>query len=262
MMKTFKSENFRYPGGIFEKNAIFKWKKPQIESDLEKKIQKGQIFNVFVQFLSIFWYTCWLRKLKMFNKEGIRCSRGFFQEINAICFKKMPQIQTGKNPKNSRKFQIQTENENSKKFRFSKFPCKFCLFFKWLGSLKTFNKEKSRCPGAFVSKWTQFTNEKGLTLAEIPDYTHFSSFCAAFAKFSRYDGSERWKHSKMNELAVLSNRVVWEMNAVLWENCHNDPKNVKIFFSIFDFPTQLYENFKRFHGLELRTRSTTIEGVV
>ena len=47
MLKTFKREQFRYPRGFFkEVNAIFRLKKPQIETEIEKKTK-----NVFMQFL-------------------------------------------------------------------------------------------------------------------------------------------------------------------------------------------------------------------
>ena len=54
-----------------------------------------------MQFLSIFRKTWWRRMFKMVNKETFRCPEGFSEEIQAICFEKMPQIQAeiDKNPK-------------------------------------------------------------------------------------------------------------------------------------------------------------------
>ena len=37
-----------------------------------------------MQLLASFWDTLWIRMLETFEKEGIRCSRGFFEKISAI----------------------------------------------------------------------------------------------------------------------------------------------------------------------------------
>ena len=47
-----------------------------------------------MQILSIFRKTWWLRMSKTLNKEKISCRGGFFEELKAICVKKMHQIWT------------------------------------------------------------------------------------------------------------------------------------------------------------------------
>ena len=51
--------------------------------------------------MSTFRKTWWRRMFKTVNKETFRCPEGFSEEIQAICFEKMPQIQAeiDKNPK-------------------------------------------------------------------------------------------------------------------------------------------------------------------
>ena len=53
-----------------------------------QKSQKLQIFKNFMQFLSIFRMTWWLRMSKTFKKEKIRCPRGFSEDIKAISARK------------------------------------------------------------------------------------------------------------------------------------------------------------------------------
>ena len=76
---------------------------------------------------------------KKLKKEKIRCPGGFVEDINAIRFEKMPQMkfEPDKNPK---------KNQNLKNFM------QFLFVFRktrWLGILKTINKEQIRCPGGF-----------------------------------------------------------------------------------------------------------------
>ena len=47
-----------------------------------------------MQFLCTFRKTWWLRMLNTLSKETIRCRDCFFEEIKAIGFEKMHQIQT------------------------------------------------------------------------------------------------------------------------------------------------------------------------
>ena len=68
-----------------------------------------------MQFLSIFRKTWWLRILKTFNKETIRCPGDFFEEVEAVCAGKMHQIHT-KIDKKTKKFRFL-------KFFFSIFVC-------------------------------------------------------------------------------------------------------------------------------------------
>ena len=88
----------------------------KLRPKLKKKMQKVQIFGVLMQISSNFDTLANL-EMKTFNKERICCPRGFFEEINAICFEKMPQIQS-------------EIDKHSKKFKFLKFPCTFCLIFR------------------------------------------------------------------------------------------------------------------------------------
>ena len=87
----------------------------------------------------------------MFNKEKICSSRSFFEEINAICLQKLPQIQT-------------KIDNISKKFQSFKDFEQFLSFFGkiwWLRMVKTFNKRKFVVREAFVKKQMQFLMKKG-----------------------------------------------------------------------------------------------------
>ena len=72
-----------------------------------------------MQFLS-FRNTWWVIRLEAFNKEIIRCPEGLFEEIKAICFEKMPQIQT----------------EIDKNSDFLKFSFNFILYLERAGGLE------------------------------------------------------------------------------------------------------------------------------
>ena len=54
-----------------------------------QKNSKIHNFENFMQFLSIFRKTWWLRMSKTLNKEKIRCPGGFLEEIKAIGVEKM-----------------------------------------------------------------------------------------------------------------------------------------------------------------------------
>ena len=94
-----------------------------------------------MQFLSTFRTTWWLRMSKPFNKEAIRCLGGFFEEIKAVCAGKMNQIQT----------EIE---KNTKKCRFLKILCKFCVLFERFGASKNneFQQGTNCCPGGFFEE--------------------------------------------------------------------------------------------------------------
>ena len=52
-------------------------------------------FQRFMQFLSNFLKHCWLRMLKTFNKERIRCPGGFFRyKMTAVFQRKVPPTET------------------------------------------------------------------------------------------------------------------------------------------------------------------------
>ena len=53
-----------------------------------------QNFENFMQVLSIFRKTWWLRMSKTLKKEQISCHGGFFEDIKAICVEKMHQSWT------------------------------------------------------------------------------------------------------------------------------------------------------------------------
>ena len=82
MLKTFKKEKLRCLGGFFEeiKSICFE-KMPHIQTEIDKKSQIIQIFEIFTHFLSIFERP---GLSKMFTKEQIRCPAGFCLEINTI----------------------------------------------------------------------------------------------------------------------------------------------------------------------------------
>ena len=69
-----------------------------------RKYLKIQIFENFMQFLCTFRKTWWLRMLKTFGKEQIRCRGCFFEEIKAIgvekCIKFWPNWQEHKQNSN------------------------------------------------------------------------------------------------------------------------------------------------------------------
>ena len=67
---------------------------PQIQTEIDKNIQKTQNFENFMQFLSIFRKTWWLRMSWTKNKEMICCPRGFLEEMKAICVEKIHQSWT------------------------------------------------------------------------------------------------------------------------------------------------------------------------
>ena len=115
--------------------GLFWWpQRPQ--NDPKTTPEKGKNCKIF-QFLTFSGKVCqifeisWLRKLKTFKKETIRRQRGFLEAIN----------------------QTQTEIRKKKlhkKFRFSTFLCNLCRGLDkpcWFRMMKTFNKEKDRCPG-------------------------------------------------------------------------------------------------------------------
>ena len=84
-----------------------------------------------MQFLCTFRKTWWLRMLKTFSKEQIRCCGCFFEEIKAIGVEKMHQNLTD-NDKN-------TKNSNLESFM--QFLCNSGEPL-WLRISKTFNKEQ------------------------------------------------------------------------------------------------------------------------
>ena len=86
------------------------------------KYLKIQIFETFMQILCTFRKTWWLRMLKTFKKEPIRCRGGVFEEIKAIGVEKMHQIQT-------------EIDKNTKKTKFLKLLCNFCVHFERLDGL-------------------------------------------------------------------------------------------------------------------------------
>ena len=61
---------------------------------------------------------------KTFNKETICCAEGFFEEVKAICTGNMHQIHT-------------KTDKKTKKLRFMKFVCSFCVLFEKLGGLES-----------------------------------------------------------------------------------------------------------------------------
>ena len=64
-MKTFKKNNLVIEEAFLgEMNALFNEKKPQIETEIEQKIQKVQIFKVFMLFLSNFDTIAGLQSVK------------------------------------------------------------------------------------------------------------------------------------------------------------------------------------------------------
>ena len=60
---------------------------------------------------------------KTFNKETILCAEGFFEEVKAICAGNFHQIHT-------------KIDKKTKKFRFLKILCSFCVLFDKLGGLE------------------------------------------------------------------------------------------------------------------------------
>ena len=103
MSKTLNKEKIRYPEGFPEEvKAICVEKKHQIRTEIDKNT-KNLIFENFMEFLCTFRKTWWLRMLKTFSKEQIRCRCCFFDEIKTIDFEKMHQNHTeiDKNTKKS-----------------------------------------------------------------------------------------------------------------------------------------------------------------
>ena len=95
----------------------------QIQTQFDKNSRKFIILKNFMQFLSIFQKTWWLRMSKTLNKEKIRCRGGFFEEIKAIGVEKMQKIQT-------------ETDKSTKKVKFLEILCSFCVLFEKLGSLE------------------------------------------------------------------------------------------------------------------------------
>ena len=77
----------------------------------------------------IFRKTWWLRMLKTFKKEQIRCRGCFFEEIKAIGVEKM--------------HQILTETDKNKKIQILKILCSFCVILENRGGLE-FQRRSSR----------------------------------------------------------------------------------------------------------------------
>ena len=91
MSKTLNKEKIRCPGGFLEEiKAIGVEKMHQNQTEIDK-IQKKSNFENFMIFLYTFRKTWWLRMLKTFSKEQIRCRDCFFEEIKAIGVEKMHQ---------------------------------------------------------------------------------------------------------------------------------------------------------------------------
>ena len=84
MSKTFNKEQISCRGGFFEEiKAIGVEKMHQIQTEIEKKQKTNHIFENYMKFLCTFRKTWWLRMLKTFNKEQIRCRGCFFEEIKS-----------------------------------------------------------------------------------------------------------------------------------------------------------------------------------
>ena len=76
-----------------------------------------------MQFMYTFRKTWWLRMLKTSKKEQISFLGIFFEEIKAIGVEKMHQIKT-------------EIDKNTKKIKFLKILCSFCVLFENLGALE------------------------------------------------------------------------------------------------------------------------------
>ena len=103
ILKTFSKEQIICRGCFFEEiKAIDVEKMHQIRTEIDKNT-KNLIFENFMEFLCTFRKTWWLRMLKTFSKEQIRCRCCFFDEIKTIDFEKMHQNHTeiDKNTKKS-----------------------------------------------------------------------------------------------------------------------------------------------------------------
>ena len=94
MLKTFSKEQIRCRCCFFDEIKTIDFEKMhQIHTEIDKNTKKSN-FWYFMQFLCTFWMTWWLRMLKTFSKEQIRCRGCFFGEIRAIDVEKMHRIQT------------------------------------------------------------------------------------------------------------------------------------------------------------------------
>ena len=102
---------------------------------------KIQIFETFMKFLWTFRKTWWLRMLKTFSKEQIRCCGCFFEEIKTIGGEKTHQILT----------EIDKNTKSSNSENFMQF---LCIFGKpWCFRIsKTSNKEQIGCQEGFFRK--------------------------------------------------------------------------------------------------------------
>ena len=76
-----------------------------------------------MQILSTFRKTWWLRMLKTFSKEQIRCHGCFFEEIKAFVVEKVHQILT-------------EIDKNTKINPILKILCDFCVILESLGGLE------------------------------------------------------------------------------------------------------------------------------
>ena len=94
MLKTIQREKIDIQEAFSKKQMqFFIEKMPQIETQNDKN-SRIHNFENFMQFLSIFRKTWWLRMSKTVNKENVRCLGGFLEEIKAICVEKTHQIWT------------------------------------------------------------------------------------------------------------------------------------------------------------------------
>ena len=117
ILKTFSKEQIRCRGCFFgEIRAIDVEKMHQIRTEIDKNT-KNLIFENFMEFLCTFRKTWWLRMLKTFSREQIRCRCCFVDEIKTIDVEKMHQIHT-------------EIDKNTKKIKFLIFYAVFVCFSK------------------------------------------------------------------------------------------------------------------------------------
>ena len=123
-------EKIRCPEGFLEEIKICFWKNASNSDRNWQKKTKIQIFENFMQFLRTFRKTWWLRMLKTFSKEQIRCRGCFVEEIKAIGVEKK-----ASNP--DRNWQ------KHKKSQLLKVLCSFCVILENLGGFE-FQRRSTR----------------------------------------------------------------------------------------------------------------------